>query len=408
MTARFVFLAAALFAALAHAQTTDREKELLDRIDQLEKRVAALEAALKQQPPPPTSSTAPTPTPEPSTPSGILSGTTLNFLLDGYYEYNFNRPADRVNPLRPLDPTSNGFSLDQAAMIVERAPDPAQGRRFGVRLDLLFGQATEALGGNPANEPRTSPYRNIYQAYGTYVVPLGTGLNVDFGRFASSLGMESLYMKDQIAYTRSLLYAALPFYHMGFRTSYKLNGAVTATWELVNGLNQTEDFNGFKSNHFMLAFAPSSKLSWTAGYYVGRESSGPVSGRTHIADTYLSYSATSKLTLAGEGDYIISRTTRNAAPSYLAGVAGYLKYQLRPPFYLAGRFEYISDHAYLSAIDQYLKEATLTAAYQPVNGFQLRWEFRRDFSNRSFFPGTDQNTALLGLLWWFGGKQGTW
>jgi hypothetical protein len=50
-----------------------------------------------------------------------------------------------------------------------------------------------------------------------------------------------------------------------------------------------------------------------------------------------------------------------------------------------------------------------------VDGFQLRWEFRHDYSNQPFFltdnPGSlrkGQSTALMGLLWWFGGKQGSW
>jgi hypothetical protein len=43
-------------------------------------------------------------------------------------------------------------------------------------LDLMFGQTTESLAGNPANEPRPAPYRNISQAYGTYVFPVGKGL----------------------------------------------------------------------------------------------------------------------------------------------------------------------------------------------------------------------------------------
>jgi len=48
-------------------------------------------------------------------------------------------------------------------------------------------------------------------------------------------------------------------------------------------------------------------------------------------------------------------------------------------------------------------------------GFLVRFEYRRDFSNRpSFFtdvPGKlkkEQNTATVGLVWWFGRKQGTW
>jgi hypothetical protein len=116
-----------------------------------------------------------------------------------------------VNLLRAYDPTSNNFTVNQAAVVIERAPDPSQGRRFGVRFDLMFGQTTETLAGNPANEPRPMPYRNIYQAYGTYVFPVGKGITVDFGRFASALGFEGTFTKDQINYTRSFFFPSLPF-----------------------------------------------------------------------------------------------------------------------------------------------------------------------------------------------------
>jgi hypothetical protein len=237
--------------------------------------------------------------------------------------------------------------------------------------------------------------------------------------------LENTFAKDQVNYTRSLLFAALPFYHTGVRAAYKINDSTTATWMLVNGANQMEDFNGFKSTHFMLSKSLSKSLSWTGGYYVGRESRDVVStgrvtprpdGRTHIADTYVNWSASPKLTLIGEGDYIASRTYANSPPLHLAGGAGYVKYQVLPAFSLAGRYEYVSDRGgFLSGPAQALKEATLTASYQPADGVQIRWEFRRDYSNQPFFLTRtagilrkEQNTALLGFLWWFGGKQGSW
>ncbi len=103
-----------------------------------------------------------------------LKGTTINVSLDAYYAYNFNDPIGRVNLLRAYDVSSNAFSLNQAAVIFERAPDVDAGRRFGARLDLQFGQATATLQGNPVNEPRPAIYRNIFQAYGTYVIPVGS------------------------------------------------------------------------------------------------------------------------------------------------------------------------------------------------------------------------------------------
>ena len=45
-------------------------------------------------------------------------GVTINALLDGYYEYNFNSPVGRVNYLRAYDVSSNSFSLNQADLVV--------------------------------------------------------------------------------------------------------------------------------------------------------------------------------------------------------------------------------------------------------------------------------------------------
>jgi hypothetical protein len=137
-------------------------------------------------------------------PTQLPGGATLNYAFDGYYDYDFDHPIGRVQYLRAYDVLSNAFSINQADVVLALDPDVASGRRYGVRLDLQFGQATETLQGNPANETRPEIYRNIFQVYGTYVVPLGKGLTVDFGKWASSLGIEGNYTKDQVNYSRSL------------------------------------------------------------------------------------------------------------------------------------------------------------------------------------------------------------
>lgn len=65
--------------------------------------------------------------------------------LEGYYQYNWNRPLDRVNLLRAYDTRANVFSLQQAAVVVESVPAVDAGRRFGARIDLQFGQATATV-----------------------------------------------------------------------------------------------------------------------------------------------------------------------------------------------------------------------------------------------------------------------
>ena len=180
----------------------------------------------------------------------FFRGTTLNFVVDGYYGYNFNEPIGRVNLLRAYDVSSNSFSLNQADIVVEHLPTTEQ--RVGGRIDLMFGQATETLQGSSANEQRPQVWRNLYQAYGSYLAPVGSGLQVDFGKWSSSLGNEGNYTKDQIAYSRGYSFNYLPFYHMGVRVNYNVTPKINVAYWLVNGANDTEDLNGFKSQAFLL------------------------------------------------------------------------------------------------------------------------------------------------------------
>lgn len=366
---------------------------------------------------------------------------TFNLMLDGSYSYNFNRPVGGINLLRAYDPLSNNFNLNQAAVIIEQAPDPEAGRRFGMRLDMQFGQATETVQGNAANESRPQVYRHVWQAYGTYVAPIGRGLTVDFGKFAGSLGYETNYTKDNFNYSRAYFFNYLPFYHFGFRAAYPVSDKLTATYWLVNGANQSEDFNGFKSQALLLTYKPSTKITWQANYYIGQEQRDRLlalnptfaglptqpglstelirpmlRGRFHVIDTYLTYNPTDKLTLAIEGDYVVNRVQRDSAPSRVTGGVAYARYQLKPQLALAGRFEYLSDRGGLfSGTTQALKEATLTADYKLAEGFMLRTEWRRDYSNQPFFLSErpealkrEQTTATLGLIWWMGRKEGSW
>src|SRR5579864_260573 len=202
---------------------------------------------------------------------GFLRDTTINVGLDGYYEYNFNNPVGRVNLLRAYDVLSHEFSLNQASVILDHPPNVAEGRRWGGRLDLQFGQATDTLQGNPANEPRPDIYRSIFQAYGTYVAPVGKGLNVDFGKWSSALGIEGNYTKDQMNYSRAFWFNFLPFYHMGIRASYPLSDRFSLNYWIVNGTNQVEATNGFKDELFGFTAKPQKSVAWTVNYYLGQE-----------------------------------------------------------------------------------------------------------------------------------------
>jgi hypothetical protein len=340
--------------------------------------------------------------------------------VEGFYQYNWNQPHDRVNLLRAYDTRANVFGIQQANIIVESVPKVDAGRRFGARIDLQFGQATETVQGGAANEPRPDVYRHVWQAYGTYVFPVGRGLQTDFGKFASSLDYETNYAKDNNQFSRAYLFNFLPFYHSGLKVSLPITDTVTAVYMLTNGIQQTEDFNNFKSNHVMAIIKPNSKVAWTVNYYFGQEQpdggepDGP-DGFFRVFDTYVAYTATAKLGFGVDVNYVTNEVNKADPELSLQGIGAYARYQVSSPAALSIRYERLDDEGLFGGIDQVLQEATATLEYKFADGFLVRGEFRRDWSNEAFFT-TDhpdvlkahQNTFLVGMVWWFGNKQGAW
>ncbi|WP_291981123.1 outer membrane beta-barrel protein [Luteitalea sp.] len=346
----------------------------------------------------------------------------INFgvTLEGYYQWNGNEPYDRVTPLRAYDTRANTFGLQQTAILIESAPDVAAGRRFGARVDLQFGQATAALQGSPANEPRPELYRNIWQAYGTYVFPVGRGLQTDFGKFASNLGYETNYAKDNHHFSRAYLFNFLPYYHTGVRVTLPVHDRVTLMYMLTNGIQQTEEFNDFKSSHVTAIVTPMTGVSWTVSYYAGREQPdnaepGGPDGVFRVIDSYVNWAASPALALALDVNHTTNQVNQVDDARSTTGLGAYARYQVAPASALALRYEYLDDEGLFGGIDQQLQEVTATYEHRLADGFLVRGEYRRDWSHEAYFTGPvpgdqrrAQDTFTVGLVWWFGNKSGSW
>jgi hypothetical protein len=246
-------------------------------------------------------------------------------------------------------------------------------------------------------------------------------------------------------YSRAFWFDFLPFYHMGARVSYPVSDRFTLNYWIVNGTNQVEATNGYKDELFGFVAKPTKSITWTMNYYVGQEHpdrtlvapTSPIlvqpglsfeaitpapDGKTHIFDSYVTWQAAPRLTFALEGDYFIQRLWasqalgRSAAPSHVDGGAAYIRYQLMPKIAVASRAEYMSDRGgVFSGLTQALKENTVTLDYSVYDGLLMRYEWRRDYSNRpTFLTGVqgvlskEQSTATIGLVWWWGQKEGAW
>ena len=79
------------------------------------------------------------------------------------------------------------------------------------------------------------------------------------------------------------------------------------------------------------------------------------------------------------------------------------------------RYERLDDEGLFAGSIRSLQEITLTAEYKFADGFLVRGEFRRDWSDEPFFPGR-QRFAELRIrtrrssagVWWIGNKTGSW
>lgn len=117
-----------------------------------------------------------------------------------------------------------------------------------------------------------------------------------------------------------------------------------------------------------------------------------------------------------EGDYVIQRLLTTSAPARTSGGAIYARYQLGPKLAIAGRAEYLNDRGGLfTGTTQALKEATFRFEQKLAEGLLMREEWRRDASNHPYFLTDtlgvlkkEQNTATVGIVWWFGAKEGAW
>src|SRR5882724_88742 len=326
--------------------------------------------------------------------------------VDGYYSYNFNKPAGRVNVLRNFDTRSNQFALNLAEVVIEKKPDPLNSR-VGFRLDLDYGPATDLV---HASEPGgNETYKVIQQAYGSYLAPVGSGLQIDVGKFVTWNGAEVIETKDNWNYSRGLLFAwAIPYYHAGVRAKYSFNSKVSLMGAVVNGWNNVEENNSGKTFGLSLTLAPTPKLSIIQNYTTGPEQTNDRHHFRHLLDTIVSYNFNKHWAVMGNYDYAQDKLT-SGGKVHWQGVAGYLRYTPTDKLAFTPRYEWFGDYnGFSTGTAQRVKEFTITGEYKVRPSLIGRLEYRRDWSDQPFFPKSDpsilaksQSTVLAGLIWTF-------
>src|SRR5437764_2793282 len=331
----------------APALLTERERWMLDRMEQLEKRVAELEA--KGQPAVPSSSepaASQPPAAVPATaqpgiggtvgsgevasvvPSAALPATprtqekvrtkpanaepfafadftwltgnartkespmdskffTPEIRADVDYIYDFNHPKDNSVGGSSEVFRANEVQVTQLGVGGDFHYDNVRARlmtQFG-----LYSQTTPRTDASPSRGPwnLANAYRYLSEAYGGYHFDALHGVNVDAGIFMSYVGLFSYYNFDNWAYQPSYVSSNTPWFFNGVRVQiYPPEHLKIEPW-IVNGWQSYGKFNNRPGIGMQALWRPNGRWSILGNqYFVGCDTLGaPGRTRFHIDDS---------------------------------------------------------------------------------------------------------------------------
>lgn len=356
-----------------------------------------------------------------SLPSG-LSGVELSGFVDTAYSYNFNEPKDNSNDGRIFDTTANSFVVHNLQLAFEKPVDEYS--PLGFKGVLMFGD--DAEGTHSTGLFTGTDSIDIQQAYIEYLAPIGSGLDITFGKIPTLIGAEVIESIDNWNYSRSYLFGlAIPFTHTGVRFSYPLSETLSFTTGVNNGWDIADDTNIGKALEGQLAFEDGPFFISLNGMFSpeGNAAGTIANAERYIADVVASYQVSDDLALMMNYDfgYEEDSAADNKNASW-QGFAAYAKYSLSDDWSLAGRYELLRDYdgyrttiptfsggvgAGVGATDVTLQSYTLTSEYTLYDRLITRVEYRHDFANAALYGHddtglqNDQDTIALELIYPF-------
>jgi len=329
----------------------------------------------------------------------------MSIYFQGGYTFNFETPDSGINRQRIFDQKANSFLIDLAQ--IQFAKDPPVGG-LGFKLKVSAGETAKYI--HSANLGNPNDEFDLTEAYVDYVAPLGSGLKLRFGKFATYLGAEVIEARDNFNYSRSFLFNfAVPFTNTGFMAAYKFSETFTANLYLVNGWDVTTDNNNGKSLGASFVLTPVEPVQLTFNFMYGPEQANNSSHNRFLFDWIGAFKVTKQLTLMANADYAHedSDPLNGGRNSEWYGAAVYAKYDFTDSISGSIRAEYFNDKdGVRTGIAQELKEITLTADFKIAKNLLVRPEYRHDWSNKNGFDSEhntldkkNQDTIALGVMY---------
>jgi hypothetical protein len=350
-------------------------------------------------------------------------GVGISGFFDTSYTYSSNHPGKAFNHNisgRYFDRDHNKVVFNDFNLTIEK---PEKDWGVGFKLVGDFGRSGELLREATLWGPRLhqEPSAELREAFLTFTLPLGEGLQVKAGKFVTPLGTEILPAPGAYNDNISRSYAfnfAIPLTHLGTLFTYPFLKTFSASAGIITGWDDPADSNNQPSFLGGVNFTPMDSFGLASNIIVGKEWIGAIGFPNFNGGTRVVWSnvATIKpidpLTIYAEytmGHEKNALTPAGIRSAWWYALAGILSYNWTERFNTAARAEYFGDPqgARLAVSNAHLGEITWTAAYKFTAKLIGRAEIRQDWANKSGFAkgtgSTDkaQTTFALQAIYGF-------
>ena len=360
-------------------------------------------------------------------PKTFLDEVTLFAYIENSFVGNL-RGAGRgnINELRLYD-LEAGYTFNMAEFKISK--DPTEARPFGFGLAITGGKdarKNHALGMFRGDDD-VFPYEDtvpidILEAWGSYKIPIGEGLTIKAGKFASLLGFEVIEAPLNLNFSRSFLFTfAVPLTHVGALLSYSFGDVFTITAGPVVGWDVARDNNKSMSVMGQFIYTPVKDLILGFNWITGPEQAGKTSPIRTVFDFTATYNGIKDTVVGLNFDYgwetkeasLVAAGLRDTTATWW-GVAAYGAYDWTEKFRTSVRGEYFEDSESARTLARApgektaLWEVTATARYKIWKGLLARVEYRHDQANEKAFKikntgpsSRAQDTISLDLIYQF-------
>jgi hypothetical protein len=367
-------------------------------------------------------------------------GITLSGYVDTSYTYQFagnsaSQPASTNSEAnrRQFDTDHNDFNINAFKLALEKALPSDNTWAAGFRADLMFGEDAKILAGTDTGTGSIGDGVYLEQAYVSFRVPVGNGIDFKVGKFVTLLGYEVIESPLNLNFSRGLLFTnAIPLTHTGVLASYKFNDIVDAQLGVVNGWNNSDSASavgletGFGSKAIIgrvNVTAPGGNANLANSFVWSPD--GDANGGTGFTENEPAFIwdvvgnwtpkfANDKLLLGFNTDLGVADDANTPGLANVNsgvtwwGAALYAKYQFTKVFSLAGRGEYFHDSngtkigLFIPGHSVDLYSFTLTAGFDIWENLLTRVEYRLDTGDSGSLGNDDfQHQIAVNLVYSF-------